>query len=267
MSDGKKSFGCSHYKRKCAFVSPCCKKIYTCRLCHDDKEMHEIDRRCVKEVVCLVCDTKQPASEDCKQCKTRFGAYHCSICNLYDDDNKRQFHCDPCGICRVGGRDNFYHCPKCDICLSTYLRDSHTCVEKVSRANCPVCLEDLHTSLMPSHIPKCGHLLHKNCFEQLLKSGNYTCPLCAQSMLPMQKAWESMDHEIEGTPMPDEYKDFHVQILCKDCHTESRVLFHVLGLKCHQCGSYNTCRTAAPEGLTEKGSGATPSGNGAASDD
>ena len=25
-------------------------------------------------------------------------------------------------------------------------------------------------------------------------------------------------------------------------------MFHVLGLKCQQCGSYNTCRTQEPEG-------------------
>ena len=31
-------------------------------------------------------------------------------CRFYDDDvRKGQFHCDKCGICRVGGRDNFFH--------------------------------------------------------------------------------------------------------------------------------------------------------------
>jgi RING finger/CHY zinc finger protein 1 len=30
---------------------------------------------------------------------------------------------------------------------------------------------------------------------------------------------------------------------------ESRVLFHVLGLKCEHCGSYNTCRTQEPDGV------------------
>jgi RING finger/CHY zinc finger protein 1 len=27
-----------------------------------------------------------------------------------DDISKEQFHCDLCGICRVGGRQNFFHC-------------------------------------------------------------------------------------------------------------------------------------------------------------
>lgn len=37
-------FGCTHYKRNCALVAPCCNKIYTCRLCHDEQEHHKIDR-------------------------------------------------------------------------------------------------------------------------------------------------------------------------------------------------------------------------------
>jgi hypothetical protein len=26
---------------------------------------------------------------------------------------KQQYHCDSCGICRIGGRDNFFHCDRC----------------------------------------------------------------------------------------------------------------------------------------------------------
>jgi hypothetical protein len=33
-----------------------------------------------------------------------------SECRFFDDDvRKGQFHCAKCGICRVGGRDNFFH--------------------------------------------------------------------------------------------------------------------------------------------------------------
>lgn len=32
-----------------------------------------------------------------------------------------------------------------------------------------------------------------------------------------------------------------------DLSQESKVLFHVIGLKCQECGSYNTCRTADRE--------------------
>lgn len=114
-------------------------------------------------------------------------------------------------ICRIGGRENFYHCDVCDVCLSISMKDNHKvrnytyfisiiiilithlnistsawvvnsltqylvlyeahiyrtavfpswqCIEKSSHSNCPVCLEDLHTSRIAAHIPPCGHLIH-----------------------------------------------------------------------------------------------------------
>jgi hypothetical protein len=36
----------------------------------------------------------------CEECGTVFGNYFCSICRLYDDEDKQQFHCDGCGLCR-----------------------------------------------------------------------------------------------------------------------------------------------------------------------
>lgn len=116
------------------------------------------------------------------------------------------------------------------------------CVENVSHANCPVCLEDIHTSRIPCHIPDCGHLLHRTCFDELLYSGHYACPTCQVSLLDMTELWRFLDKEVSHTPMPPEYKDYKADILCKDCHKESTVKFHVVGLKCLNCGSYNTCR-------------------------
>lgn len=49
-----------------------------------------------------------------------------------------------------------------------------------------------------------------------------------------------LDNEIENTPMPDEFKDKKVKILCNDCSERSEVGFHVLGAKCQICHSYNT---------------------------
>ena len=45
--------------------SPCCGKVYPCRLCHNEKDLtHEIDRHAVSEIVCRKCDTKQPVSTE-----------------------------------------------------------------------------------------------------------------------------------------------------------------------------------------------------------
>ena len=105
--------------------SPCCEKVYPCRLCHDDKETHTINRFDVKEVVCRECSCRQPVSVQCRsaqaprtlspvsdhdlflqvasscvKCLVLFARYYCSVCHLYDDVDKGQFHCEGCGICR-----------------------------------------------------------------------------------------------------------------------------------------------------------------------
>ncbi|VDI18316.1 RING finger and CHY zinc finger domain-containing protein 1 [Mytilus galloprovincialis] len=229
--------GCQHYKRKCKLLAPCCNRDYFCRICHDEKENHVLDRHSVKKVVCAKCEEVQEKHEKCTKCDIVFGKYFCSFCSLFDDEDKKQFHCQGCGLCRVGGRENFFHCETCDMCLALDLKDQHKCIVKSSRSNCAVCLEDLHTSRIEAHIPQCGHLIHSN----------YACPICGESMLNMKEIWENLDEEVANCQMPDEYKDYHIQILCRDCHKESNVVFHVLGSKCSECGSYNTCRTAGPE--------------------
>ncbi|CAJ0940846.1 unnamed protein product [Ranitomeya imitator] len=47
--------GCEHYTRGCELRAPCCGKFYTCRLCHDNKETHKMDRFKVTQVQCLKC--------------------------------------------------------------------------------------------------------------------------------------------------------------------------------------------------------------------
>uniref|UniRef100_A0A182MSI6 RING finger and CHY zinc finger domain-containing protein 1 n=1 Tax=Anopheles culicifacies TaxID=139723 RepID=A0A182MSI6_9DIPT len=244
QDENEKRVGCAHYKRRAKFVTPCCNKFYMCRYCHDENETHFFNRKTVTELICTECDTRQRVQAECEKCGVRFGRYTCLVCNLFDDEDRNQYHCDGCGICRVGGRGRFFHCEVCNMCLPLQLKfDGHRCVENVSRSNCPVCLDDIHTSRIPCHIPDCGHLLHRTCFEELLSSGHYACPTCQTSMMDMNQLWEYLDAEVAATPMPKEYANYYVDILCKDCHKESTVKFHVVGLKCTHCGAYNTCRT------------------------
>ncbi|XP_064440671.1 RING finger and CHY zinc finger domain-containing protein 1 isoform X5 [Mirounga angustirostris] len=98
--------GCEHYDRGCLLKAPCCDKLYTCRLCHDNNEDHQLDRFKVKEVQCINCEKIQHAQQTCEECSTLFGEYYCSICHLFDKD-KKQYHCENCGICRG------YRCPLC----------------------------------------------------------------------------------------------------------------------------------------------------------
>ena len=175
---------CEHYVRKCSFLAPCCNKIYSCRFCHDEAEKsHELDRKNVQQIKCNQCGKVQDVVSHCTECGIKFGFYFCAICRLYDDRDKGQFHCDLCGVCRVGGKENYFHCSMCDMCYPNNIKSSHKCIEQSSRSNCPICMEDLHASRVPCQVLRCGHLLHQTCFQACLKSQLRHCPLCSTSMV------------------------------------------------------------------------------------
>lgn len=150
VKEGEESYGCEHYKRKSKFVvswnciislssgfhtlilifqTPCCNKVYTCRFCHDEQETHTVKRKEVTELICVLCDTRQPVQATCQKCNINFGKYTCLKCNLFDDEDKNQYHCEGCGICRLGGRDRFFHCAKCNMCLPIKLQNGHKVLE------------------------------------------------------------------------------------------------------------------------------------------
>lgn len=151
--------GCKHYSRACSKQCPnpiCLGKFYPCRLCHDSefdsvtdpKKHHSFDRHKVTTITCLRCSTVQPHSKVCLNCKQDFALYYCGVCVFYDDkgEEKKIFHCDKCGICRVGGRESFFHCDRCDMCLNVVMRDNHLCKAAAFKQDCPVCLSDLQSS-------------------------------------------------------------------------------------------------------------------------
>jgi len=235
--------GCAHYRRRCKLRAPCCGELYSCRFCHDADKQHAMNRHDVKSVVCSTCNHEQSPQASCEICGTTFGAYFCGVCNLFDDDVKKdQFHCDKCGICRVGGRENFFHCDTCGACYSTELRNNHVCVPNSMQRDCPICCEFLFDSLEAPQVLRCGHTIHRKCLESYSAHGGYTCPLCNASVCDMRAAWSVLDEEIEQTPMPEELAQRMVKVLCNDCHAHSEPQFHALGLKCSDCGSYNTRR-------------------------
>ena len=54
----------------------------------------------------------------CKDCGIKFGRYFCTICRLYDDQEKGQFHCNGCGICRCC---DYVHCYSVVFVESTFV--------------------------------------------------------------------------------------------------------------------------------------------------
>jgi len=257
------TWGCKHYRRRCALVCPTCDEVFTCRLCHDEvkdtlaegKHAHQLDRAKVQEVVCLLCQTRQGVSNECVSCGTTFAKhYYCEKCRLFDDVDKGQYHCDSCRICRVGGRENYFHCETCQACFHIGMKDDHVCVERSLHQNCPICFEFLFSSTKQITILPCGHSIHKLCYLQMrnsfLRSGDVfqflranSCPTCSKSVCDLSSVWEQIDNEVAMMPMPEEYKNTKCSILCNDCTERSQVNFHVLALKCQLCGSYNTKRT------------------------
>lgn len=106
-------FGCPHYKRNVKVQCAACNKWYTCRLCHDMVEDHILPRKHTKHMLCMYCKHPQKASDTCTKCGESAASYYCSICKLWSDDvDKRIYHCDDCGICRVGHglEKDFFHC-------------------------------------------------------------------------------------------------------------------------------------------------------------
>ncbi|XP_024960987.1 E3 ubiquitin-protein ligase MIEL1-like isoform X1 [Cynara cardunculus var. scolymus] len=257
---GKMGYGCKHYRRRCMIRAPCCNEIFGCRHCHNEvtnmlnspSDRHDLVRCDVKQVICSVCDTEQPVARVCTNCGVNMGDYFCEICKFYDDDSdKGQFHCDECGICRVGGRENFFHCKKCGSCYSLSLRDNHSCVENSMRHHCPICYEYLFDSLKDTNVMKCGHTMHRECFQEMVKRQKFSCPICSKSVMDMSWIWKRLDEEIEATAMPEDYRHKKVWILCNDCNDTTEVFFHIMGQKCCHCNSYNT-RTIAPPVLPQE---------------
>ena len=78
--------------------------------------------------------------------------------------------------------------------------------------------------------------------QSMRQNSQMSCPICMKSYENMTPVWQHLDAEIAVTPMPQDYANWRVDILCNDCNQPSKVQFHVLGLKCLHCRSYNTRR-------------------------
>ncbi|GAX79413.1 hypothetical protein CEUSTIGMA_g6854.t1 [Chlamydomonas eustigma] len=249
---GAGNHGCSHYRRRCMLVAPCCNEAFWCRHCHnaikcdneqEPRKKHVLDRKAIREVVCALCSKRQPAAATCNACGVSFGRYSCLQCNFFDDDlSKKQYHCEDCGICRVGGRQHYFHCSTCNCCYAISLRNSHVCIENSMHHNCPVCFEFLFESIKPINVMPCGHTIHQACLKELAVHQSYTCPVCSKTYMNMNRMWRHMDTLVAETPMPEEHRGIQVALLCNDCNRRFEAPFHVVGHKCSGCGGYNTKR-------------------------
>lgn len=243
-SDGSSmpQLGCVHYKRNVKMQCNLCERWYTCRLCHDEAENHALPRRETKNMLCMLCNTPQPVGQFCKACHVQAACYYCPICKLWNNDPAKSiYHCDDCGICRLGeglGKD-FFHCKTCAACMSIQAESTHKCIERSTKCDCPICGEYLFTSNKPVAFMRCGHSIHESCFAEWCNA-SYKCPICSKSIANMESQFRRLDKHIEEQPMPEEYRDNRAYVFCNDCNSRCITKYHWLGLKCAICDSYNT---------------------------
>nr|POF16422.1 putative ring finger protein c2f3.16 [Quercus suber] len=271
--------GCMHYKRNVKVQCFDCHLWFPCRHCHDQSERlpfpHALKRKKTQHMLCMLCCTPQPAAEICIRCGEYAAWYYCAKCKLWDNDsNKRIYHCDDCGICRVGeglGKD-YIHCKRCNVCISISTSAAHPCVERATEGSCPLCLIELFESRTRVVSLPCGHYMHGDCYKDLM-AVTYKCPVCSKSAVNMELQWRKLDDEIRLQPMPEDDADLErllpeadttvgpvqsavvhqaeqprrprtVWIGCNDCGGRCWTPFHWLGLKCQSCDSYNTSQMA-----------------------
>lgn len=229
---------CTHYDRKCDMICTKCNNAYPCRLCHDSCENHKLDRFIVTHIKCRDCNIVQKSSNKCINCNIIFGKYYCGVCHLWDNSDKEKFHCFKCGICRIGNRNDWTHCDKCKHCFRNGFK--HTCIDECTKKNCPICNDYIFDSPTSISILKCGHAIHTKCLENLLKH-DYRCPYCKKTAVEsIKEQWKIYDQLSSYEPIPEDFKNKRMVILCNDCGKKSDIKFTFEFLKCNNCGGYNT---------------------------
>ncbi|KAE8147263.1 hypothetical protein BDV25DRAFT_160777 [Aspergillus avenaceus] len=240
----KACLGCQHYKRNVKLQCYDCKKWYTCRFCHDGVEDHHLNRPKTENMLCMFCGHAQPAAQLCRRCGGQSAQYYCNICKLWDNDTSKSiYHCNDCGICRIGqglGKD-FFHCKTCCVCLPISIENTHRCIERSTQCDCPICGDYMFTSPETVVFMRCGHSIHQKCLVEHSKR-SYRCPICSKTITNMESTFRNLDRTIQSQPMPPEFKGTKALIYCNDCGAKSVVKYHWLGLKCDMCESYNTAQ-------------------------
>ncbi|QPG73298.1 hypothetical protein FOA43_000608 [Brettanomyces nanus] len=243
--------GCKHYQTNCKIECAICKKWYPCRFCHDQQvKSHKLPRSATRYVLCMFCCTPQYPQQFCVSCNCELARYYCDKCKLFDNDPmKHIYHCEKCGICRLGLglNQDYFHCDNCHACISIELKDRHVCIENSTLCNCPICDEYMFDSIKTVVFMSCGHPIHQSCYDEYTKH-SYKCPLCSKTIVNMEAQFRVLDKEIEQTIMPDGLGDWKALIKCVDCGGRSKVPYHYLGLRCEHCKSYNTMQLTILKG-------------------
>lgn len=235
---------CTHYNNNLLVFANCCNKYFECHLCHNANNDHDLVRRHIKKVKCINCSTENNLGNECSNCKIKFGNMHCSICNIWCNNVKESYHCNGCGFCIIGKKEDYIHCNKCGICILKKNSLDHKCEDINKEEKCFICLNKLFSGLDSTYRLKCKHLIHKKCLDKLVeKTDNKKipcCSLCKKSIVDSKKYEKKFDDKIIDEPMPQYYSNWKSNIYCNDCSIKSICKYHKNYNKCLNCKSYNT---------------------------
>jgi RING finger and CHY zinc finger domain-containing protein 1 len=216
-------------------LAPCCDHWICCESCHGD---HTLDKIHISLMMCQHCKTEQPLGYTCANCGLLLASYHCTICNHLDYRNV--FHCELCGVCRLGRKDDYSHCDTCNICVTK--NATHCCFE-FNSGECPCCNESIPQSRTEVISLPCGHVIHKACRQEMVRACMYKCPLCAKSILKnMTNIWDQVEFSRNIQTMPYPENTWTVDISCIDCdgHKTFSIPYHFVGHMCDICKGWNT---------------------------
>jgi hypothetical protein len=231
---------CQHNKLiKCKIIFECCGMEFSCKECHNEfyAQLPFTDHDIVlphKNIICIKCKTKQQISNSCKKCYTQFSPYYCNVCQIYDA-SELNYHCFKCKMCIRGNKKLYTHCDECGCCLENLTYKKHKCIPNKLDRNCSICLDSLRNGEKVINMI-CGHALHNNCYDILIKS-SYKCPECSKTIRSMKYEFSELSDKIKSLPLKSPKL---VEIKCNDCEKTSIVDYHYLGLLCVFCKSYNT---------------------------
>jgi hypothetical protein len=215
---------------------------YNCHFCHNDIETHKMDRCNVKYMKCILCNCFQTKSSKCinPDCYSKMHKYTCLKCSLYEHNiNKNIYHCDLCGICRIGNKNEYKHCIKCNICWCIKSYENHPCKIDQKHNECIICLNDCWGSQMTPSILQCGHSFHQECINEYFKE-NYTCPICKKSAYIPLSLWNLIEIYVNNSNLSEEMDKWKTYIYCNDCENKNYVKYHPIYHKCIECNSWNT---------------------------
>jgi RING finger/CHY zinc finger protein 1 len=178
---------CSNFKSNCEIYVDCCKQYICCYLCHDRTKHDFSYKKEISHIKCRKCKficEKKNFSNECPNCKIQFNKTFCSKCLLWFNF-KESFHCDDCSYCIMGNKNEFIHCKECDICIYHKKINYHKCHLIKEQNECYICLESLYEKRHNNRIFRCGHTIHRECFDKIEKISlqNKTlikCGLCRE---------------------------------------------------------------------------------------